>query len=86
MVFPKPIEEQTSKTAQSLELLERAPELFRTGTGSYKLRPVSKEPTFYSPEISRTRYKNEVNATRKIQDGESARSQTLITIRILPWN
>ena len=24
MVFPKPIEEQTSKTAQSLELLERA--------------------------------------------------------------
>ena len=27
MVFPKPIEEQTSKTAQSLELLERALEL-----------------------------------------------------------
>ena len=27
MVFPKPIEEKTSKTAQSLELLERAPEL-----------------------------------------------------------
>ena len=24
MVFPKPLEEQTSKTAQSLELLERA--------------------------------------------------------------
>ena len=27
MVFPKPIEEQTSKPTQSLELLERAPEL-----------------------------------------------------------
>lgn len=27
MVFPKPIEEQTSKTAQSQELLEWAPEL-----------------------------------------------------------
>ena len=33
MVFPKPIEEQTSKPTQSLELLERALELLKRAFG-----------------------------------------------------
>ena len=53
MVFPKPLEEQTSKTAQSLELLERAPELLERAFEVTNSGRFQKEPKFYRPELSR---------------------------------